>query len=118
MTFKYRAKIIRILDGDTIQADLDLGMNIHSIQILRLARIDAPEKRGEEREQGLLSETFLDDWLTMLKRTDSMVEIHTTKKGKYGRYIAEVLFRLNPETEFENLSDWMVINGFAEFKDY
>ena len=49
--FEYRAHIIKVYDGDTVTADIDLGFNvILKKQKLRLIGIDAPEIRGAERE--------------------------------------------------------------------
>jgi len=116
--YLYHAKIDRIIDGDTIVVFLDLGLDLTSKQTLRLSRINAPEKRGVEKVYGLQSEKAIDEWKAILDCTDSHVEIETTKKGKYGRYIAEVWFRFKPENEMQNLSDYMVTAGFAEYKEY
>tara|TARA_R110002020_G_scaffold388483_1_gene599114 strand:- start:465 stop:830 length:366 start_codon:yes stop_codon:yes gene_type:complete len=116
--YKYLAKILKIIDGDTIKAELDLGLSIKSIQTLRLARINSPELRGPMRKYGLEAKEALENWQSLVSMTDSLVEIETSKQGKYGRYIAEVLFRLRPENEMVNLSDWLVEQAFAEYKDY
>lgn len=58
--FAYRAKIVKVYDGDTVTADVDLGFHawVHG-EKLRLRRINTPEVRGKERPQGLISR----DWL-------------------------------------------------------
>ena len=50
---EYRAFVRKIYDGDTITVDIDLGFDIilHK-QKIRLLRINAPEVRGEQREEG------------------------------------------------------------------
>ncbi|HEC67183.1 MAG TPA: hypothetical protein ENI23_18045 [bacterium] len=54
LDFIYPAKLERIIDGDTIVADLYLGLNvILDDQHIRFYGIDAWETRGEEREKGL-----------------------------------------------------------------
>ena len=41
-----------------------------------------------------------------------IVETIKDKKGKYGRYLAEIFL------DDVNINDWLVINGYAEYKDY
>jgi len=58
--FLYRANVVNVVDGDTIDVDIDLGFYIWvRNQRIRLVGIDAPEKRGETREKGEESATFL-----------------------------------------------------------
>ena len=106
----YSAKITGVYDGDTVTADIDLGLGIwkHG-EKLRLARIDAPEVRGDERPDGIRSRDFL-----RAKVLSKEVRIQTIKdrKGKYGRYVAEIWL------DDTNLNDLMVEDGFAEFAQY
>jgi micrococcal nuclease len=108
--YRYRAHVEKIYDGDTITVRVDLGFHTHTIQRLRLARIDAWEVRGEERPAGLIAR----DWLrTQILGRD--VEVTTTKdkRGKWGRYIAEV-FTLDGGC----LNDMIVSNGHGRYHDY
>lgn len=50
---KYRGRIVRIIDGDTVEIVLDLGFYVEKRMRVRLRAIDAPEVRGDEREQGV-----------------------------------------------------------------
>ena len=106
--YRYRAHVEKIYDGDTITVRVDLGFHTHTIQRLRLARIDAWEVRGEERPAGLIAR----DWLrTQILGKD--IEVETSKTGKYGRYIAEVF-----TVDGANLNDALVANGHAKYHDY
>jgi micrococcal nuclease len=86
--YVYKALVTKVYDGDTITCDIDLGLNVWlKDQKIRLAGIDAPELRGEEREEGLrvrdlLREKILDKEVTLKTYKD--------KTGKYGRWIADV----------------------------
>ena len=56
----YLAKVVAVYDGDTITVDVDLGFEIAMLkQKLRLYRINAPEVRGSERPEGLVSRDVL-----------------------------------------------------------
>jgi len=110
MDYRYRAHVLKIYDGDTITVRVDLGFHTHTIQRLRLARINAWEVRGEERPAGLIAR----DWLrSQILGRD--VEVQTIKDatGKWGRYIAEVF-----TVDGANLNDALVANGHAKYHDY
>lgn len=113
--YYYKAKISAVYDGDTCTADIDLGLStFRKGEKIRLARINAPELRGEQRPQGLISRDFLRNHIL-----DKEVFIQTIKdkKGKYGRYLGEIwLFEENGS--LININDVMVSAGFAEYKDY
>lgn len=76
---------------------------------VRLFRINTPEVRGKEREEGLISRDWLRD---KILGKDVVLHTHKDKKGKYGRWIADVY--LNDEC----LNDSLVAEGLAEYKDY
>ena len=108
--YRYRAHVEKIYDGDTITVRVDLGFHTHTIQRLRLARIDAWEGRGEERPAGLIAR----DWLrTQILGRDVEVETNKDATGKWGRYIAEVF-----TVDGANLNDALVANGHAKYHDY
>lgn len=108
--YTYRAVITNVYDGDTVTADIDLGLSVgvHG-EKLRLHRINAPEVRGAERPAGLLSR----DWLRG-KVLGKSVIIQTIKdrKGKYGRYLAEIWL------DGQNINDQIVEAGHADYKAY
>lgn len=86
--YEYNAYVTKVYDGDTITVDIDLGLGVWLRgQKIRLAGINAPEIRGEDRPLGLLSRDRLRELVL-----DKFVKITTfkDKKGKYGRWIADV----------------------------
>jgi micrococcal nuclease len=86
-TFVYRARLNRVVDGDTIRADLDLGMGIwaHNVS-LRLLGFDAPEVVGARRADGIAARAHLQSLLP----EDFIVETVKDKSDKYGRYLATI----------------------------
>lgn len=96
-------------DADTITVDIDLGFGTWlKNQTIRLFRIDAPELRGDEREQGLVARDYL---RSRLEKADTiMLHTHKDKKGKYGRWLAEVYIG------DENINQTLIAEGLA--KDY
>lgn len=105
---EYNAHVEYVYDGDTITVDVEHGFTVHKEEKLRLARIDAPELRGPERPDGLISRDALRELLN-----DQDITFKDEGKGKYGRTIAEVYVQ-----DTINVSDWLVRNGYAEYKSY
>ena len=88
MLFRYRAKVVKVVDGDTIDVDIDLGFyTMLRKQRIRPKGIDAPEPRGKERFAGLESKAWLKDEIE-----GKEIEIVTFKnaKGKYGRWLGVI----------------------------
>lgn len=92
LDFLYPAKIERIIDGDTVVADLLLGLGvILDDQCIRLYGIDAWETRGKEKPKGLLAKEYIK---SRLKEGEIEIEIRPEwgrkGKGKYGRWLGVV----------------------------
>lgn len=109
MVREYEVTVDRVVDGDTVVVTIELGFSVKTTQWIRLAGINAPEKRGKERELGLESTRALEDKLSAAKR----VTIKTDgERGKFGRYIATLL------ADGEDLCNWLVESGLAVWKKY
>jgi len=87
VTYVYRARITRVVDGDTVDADIDLGFGVTTHQRLRLLGINAPETRGETRDAGDAATEHLTEMLALGPVTVQTVK---DKRGKFGRYLAVV----------------------------
>lgn len=111
--YEYKARLDRVVDGDTVDCVISLGFAIHFKTRVRLLGINAPESRTrnkEEKKRGLAAKQWLID---QLEKAGNEFTIKTTldKKGKYGR----VLGVLTVETEggWIDLNDYMVLEGHA-----
>ena len=89
--YEYRATLRRIVDGDTVDVDIDCGFDIVlSNQRIRLYGIDTPESRTrdlEEKKFGKLASKFLEDNLP----TTFTLRTRLDGKGKYGRLLGELV---------------------------
>jgi endonuclease YncB( thermonuclease family) len=113
--FTYKAIVTSVYDGDTCTVDIDLGLHTWvKNEKIRLYGINAPELRGKERPRGLKSRDFLREQILNKVIT---IETIKDKKGKYGRYIGKIWIRNKKEKEI-NISDLLVKNGFAVYKEY
>jgi micrococcal nuclease len=89
--YKYRAKIEKIYDGDTVtRAVIDLGFHVEFEVPLRLSGIDTPELRGEERPQGIIARDRLRE---LILGEEVIIETERDKTGKYGRYLATIYYK-------------------------
>lgn len=88
-TYIYKAKVIRVIDGDTIDVRLDVGFDTHIFKRLRLLGIDTWELRGDEREQGLVAKEFVESRMR-LSKDEVYVQTEMDGEGKYGRVLAWV----------------------------
>ncbi|MCA9693084.1 MAG: hypothetical protein R3A51_11295 [Nannocystaceae bacterium] len=86
--YEYRARVQRVIDGDTFDFDVDVGFYISLRMRVRLRGVNTPELRGDERERGLAAKEFVVEQLPV----GSYALIRTAKIGKYGRYIADVRY--------------------------
>ncbi len=87
--YKYKAEIIRCVDGDTVDVWVDVGFDMRIKQRLRLYGIDTPETRTRdltEKKVGLMAKARVQELLEAGK----CYTIWTVEKGKFGRYLARI----------------------------
>ena len=88
-TYIYRAEVVKVIDGDTLDVRIDVGFDTHIYKRLRLLGVDTWELRGDEREKGLEAKYFVE---SRLKVSRNMIWVQTVMdgQGKYGRLLAWV----------------------------
>ena len=102
--YEYRCKIRRVVDGDTVDIDIDLGFGVwlHKERV-RIYGIDTPESRTrdkEEKKYGLMAKEFVKQFV----KGDS-IKLTTQKydaKGKFGRILGDII------VDNKSLSDTMI----------
>lgn len=102
----YKAELIRIIDGDTVDVMLDLGFHVWIKKRIRLYGIDAPETRTkdlEEKEEGKLCLSRLEELIS--QPTEFTVSSHGT--DKYGRCLGTIF------VEDENINALLISEGLA-----
>jgi micrococcal nuclease len=123
----YRCKITRVIDGDTVEAQVDCGFGNKRTERLRLAGVDAPElrpRRGtpEEREEERQEAAKAKDRVTDLLHDRECV-IRTFKTGSFGRWIATIFFPEDVITQLakvasgepsKSINDLLLAEGLAQ----
>jgi len=105
--FEYKCKLIKIIDGDTIDVDIDLGFGVWlRNQRIRMYGIDTPESRTrdlEEKKYGLAAKAFLTE---MLDDSHLILKTHKDERGKFGRILGEVWRTTNFADQ--SINDYMI----------
>ncbi|MDA7653699.1 thermonuclease family protein [Verrucomicrobia bacterium] len=101
--YEYRAELVRVIDGDTVDLIIDCGFSIFTHQRVRLYGINTPETRTRDKEEkvkGLAAKARLEE---LLQSTDNiLITTKLDKKGKYGRLLG-TLWDENKENNFNQM---------------
>ena len=116
----------KVVDGDTIDAVLDLGFDVGIRARIRLLGMDTPESRTrdlEEKFYGKLSSSALKSWVhwaVVSDRDDIEIQLRCPEedsRGKFGRVLGELWNNCTADGEefsgWSNLNKWMCENGYA-----
>jgi len=87
--YHYSAEVTRVVDGDTVDAFVDLGFDMHSKQRVRLYGINTPECRTRDKVEKVAGFAAKARLVEMLRKNKNKCIIKTRldKKGKYGRVL-------------------------------
>ena len=113
----YRGRCLRVIDGDTIDVQLDCGLHIVRYERLRLARINTPELHAPDAAVRAKAQAAADKTKSLLLATgevakDWPLKIVTSKDDAFGRWLAEVTIKLPDGSEL-NINDELLKGGFA-----
>jgi micrococcal nuclease len=121
MIYIYRAELIRVVDGDTVELMIDQGFSQFTKQTMRLYGIDAPEMRTAAGKE---AKAWLWEALQPLEAIYVETLQHKTKakRDKYGRFLAvlysdlgDLQANLPPKTLcVESINARMIVRGHAK----
>ena len=108
--FCYNATVVRVVDGDTIRLDIDLGFDIVlNNQSVRLYRVDTPECRTrdlKEKAAGLLSKSVVKGFVDQGSKVVIRTSLDT--KGKFGRILGTII-----TDNGININEHLIDNNYA-----
>ena len=107
--YKYKAKLKRVVDGDTCDAYIDLGFDVSVKKRIRFMGVDTWESRTrdlEEKKKGLAAKEYTKE---MLSKNEGEFTIKSHGVGKYGRVLGELFI----EGEDKSLNELLKDNGHA-----
>ena len=109
--YEYRVDIVRVVDGDTVDVDIDLGFGVWlKKQRVRLYGIDTPESRTRdlnEKKYGLMAKEYLKERIS----NGAILKTRLDGKGKYGRILGEFIV-LDNEVRV-NVNQEMIDNHYG-----
>jgi len=108
--FTYQATVLRIIDGDTVDVDIDLGFEVWlRNQRIRLYGIDTPESRTSDKVEKVFGNLAKDKILSFCP-VGAKIVLQTKaddSRGKYGRILGELI------VDDVNVNQYMVDNSYA-----
>ena len=113
--YTYKIKLDRVIDGDTIDAFIDLGFDIHVKKRIRFMGINTPESRTrdlEEKARGLAAK----DRLKAILDGANKIELCSHGVGKYGRCLGELFVDVVDGQEkmtLESVNELLIKEGHA-----
>ena len=118
--YEYKATILRVIDGDTVDVDIDLGFGVWlRNERVRIMGIDTPESRTRDKQEkkfGLLAKERLKELLP--KGKDSVLRTQIDKdgedaKGKFGRILGNFVYGHGHNGRFTMVTDILIKEGHA-----
>lgn len=116
----YRVKrVVKVVDGDTIDCEVDVGFHLCITERFRLLDVDAPEVRGHEKVAG---KAVTADLKELLGRVVEL-RVRSRKQGNFRRWLGIFECKLETDGEWMNLNDWVAeksreaVSVYLEKKD-
>lgn len=109
--YDYNAKCLRVIDGDTIEARIDLGFCVWVERTLRLRGVNTPEIRTRdlsEKRKGKASKKRVEE---LMQANDNNFKLISHNVGKYGRVVSDIIL---PQGD---LGEMLIIEGHGEKYD-
>ena len=115
----YRAKLDRVVDGDTVDALIDVGFDIWFKKRIRFKGVDTWESRTrnlEEKALGLKAKARTKELLEKVSSKSGYFRIKSYGLGKYGRVLADV-FIMDKDGKQWNVNETLISEGHAYVYD-
>lgn len=104
---EYAAKLINIIDADTVKLEVDLGFHTWLRATFRLARINAPELMTLD---GIQAKAFVVERLSAA----TAIRIQSSRSEKYGRWLCELNYQTSAsQFQWTNLNNLLLESGHA-----
>ena len=110
--YTYSAKLIRVIDGDTVDLEIDLGFDLSIRQRLKLFGVNTPDSRSAdttEKQKGLEAKQRLTEVLPRQFKVTTILN----KRGKYGRVLGTIFVKDKDAGGEINVNELMVKEGHA-----
>lgn len=106
--YEYKARMLKVVDGDTLDLDIDLGLRVHVKERVRLYGINTPELHSSNAEERVAAQRASDFLRSLVTNGVLTVKTQKDSQEKYGRYLATV-----SDSAGLNVNEEMVKSGHA-----
>lgn len=108
--YTYKITVDRVVDGDTIDANIDLGFDVSVKKRIRFMGINAPESRTRDAEEKIKGLAAKERVKSLLENADN-ITVKSHGVGKFGRCLGELI--LTQKGEEVNLNKLLISEGHA-----
>jgi len=109
--YRYKAAVQRVVDGDTIYAEISLGCRVFMVRSIRIIEYNAPELfSGDERGAGSLARDALADLLPIGSRVYIETKLDRTSFDR----LLGIVFVEGSDGNLFKVSESMIAGGFGE----
>lgn len=105
--YEYKARVVRVVDGDTVVMSISLGCHVVVEKYIRLYGINAPEMHGATKLAGMEARDFLSSHVL---GKELLIQTFKDKTEKYGRLLAKIYTDLE---KTECVNDLLISSGHA-----
>lgn len=106
--YEYKCKVLNVVDGDTVDCEIDLGFHIKKTDRIRLLGINTPELNSKdpgERDNAGIAKKRVQDLAPLV----TLIKTHLDKSDKYGRLLGTLFIEGDPVS----VNDKLVTEGLA-----
>ena len=111
--YHYKANITDVIDGDTYDAEVDLGFGITNTVTLRLNKYDTPELRAGHELEKKAAKKVTSFVTNKINNRDKKVVIKTIEQDSFGRWLADVWYYDLFESKWKSLGRTLFDKGYA-----
>ena len=115
--YKYKCRIIKVVDGDTVDVDIDLGFGVWlNNQRIRLYGIDTPECRTRDKVEkyfGLMAKALVKDFLKEGSIQHLSTSLSKSRKGKFGRILGQFWIYDSWTDRQTSLNNALLVRNYA-----
>lgn len=116
----YRAELVRVIDGDTVDIKIDLGFNITALKRIRISMIDTDEPRGGTLETKAKAKAATMRMEELLAMGPLYVKTYMDAEGKYGRVLGDLFVEMESsaidliDARFIDVSTTLLVEGYSK----
>jgi len=112
--YEYKCNIVKVVDGDTVDVDIDLGFDVWlRNERVRFAGIDAPESRTSDPVEKVFGLAAKAEVERLLENAEKITLLSKDFKGKFGRILGDFKLEKGEVSNEDTLCGQLLIEGHA-----